>query len=85
LAQIFMIASAVVAGVFAYIALMTAMRTGSIGAVTPYRYSRLLFGISIGVFVFGEKLDATMLVGCAVVIGAGLFIGWQNQRRQPVQ
>ena len=85
LAQIFMIASAVVAGVFAYIALMTAMRTGSIGAVTPYRYSRLLFGISIGVFVFGEKLDATMLLGCAVVIGAGLFIGWQNQRRQPVQ
>jgi drug/metabolite transporter (DMT)-like permease len=85
LAQIFMIASAVVAGVFAYIALMTAMRTGSIGAVTPYRYSRLLFGISIGVFVFGEKLDATMLVGCAVVIGAGLFIGWHNQRRQPVQ
>ena len=85
LAQIFMVGSAVVAGVFAYIALMTAMRTGSIGAVTPYRYSRLLFGLSIGVFVFGEKLDATMLVGCAVVIGAGLFIGWQNQRRQPVQ
>jgi drug/metabolite transporter (DMT)-like permease len=85
LAQIFMVGSAVVAGVFAYIALMTAMRTGSIGAVTPYRYSRLLFGLSIGVFVFGEKLDATMLIGCAVVIGAGLFIGWQNQRRQPVQ
>ena len=85
LAQIFMVGSAVVAGVFAYIALMTAMRTGSIGAVTPYRYSRLLFGLSIGVFVFGEKLDATMLLGCAVVIGAGLFIGWQNQRRQPVQ
>ena len=85
LAQIFMVGAAVVAGVFAYIALMTAMRTGSIGAVTPYRYSRLLFGLSIGVFVFGEKLDATMLLGCAVVIGAGLFIGWQNQRRQPVQ
>jgi drug/metabolite transporter (DMT)-like permease len=85
LAQIFMVGAAVVAGVFAYIALMTAMRTGSIGAVTPYRYSRLLFGLSIGVFVFGEKLEATMLLGCAVVIGAGLFIGWQNQRRQPVQ
>jgi drug/metabolite transporter (DMT)-like permease len=83
--HILMIASALLAGVFAYIALMTAMRTGSIGAVTPYRYSRLLFGISIGVLVFGERLDAPMLLGCAVVIGAGLFIGWQNQRRQPVQ
>ena len=80
--QILMIAAALVAGVFAYTALMTAMRTGSIGAVTPYRYSRLLFGISIGVLLFEEKLDAPMLLGCAVVIGAGLFIGWQNQRRQ---
>jgi len=80
-----MLGAALVAGVFGYTALMTAMRTGSIGAVTPYRYSRLLFGISIGVLVFGEQLDAPMILGCAVVIGAGLFIGWQNQRRQPAQ
>jgi drug/metabolite transporter (DMT)-like permease len=83
--QFLMLAAALLAGVFAYTALMTAMRTGSIAAVTPYRYSRLLFGISIGVIVFGEQLDAPMLLGCAIVIGAGLFIGWQNQRRQPAQ
>jgi len=83
--QFLMLAAALLAGVFAYTALMTAMRTGSIGAVTPYRYSRLLFGISIGVIVFGEQLDTPMLLGCAIVIGAGLFIGWQNQRRQPAQ
>jgi drug/metabolite transporter (DMT)-like permease len=83
--QFMMLSAALLAGVFAYTALMTAMRTGSIGAVTPYRYSRLLFGISIGVIVFGEQLDAHMLLGCAIVIGAGLFIGWQNQLRQPAQ
>jgi len=83
--QFMMLSAALLAGVFAYTALMTAMRSGSIGAVTPYRYSRLLFGISIGVIVFGEQLDAPMLLGCAIVIGAGLFIGWQNQRRQPAQ
>jgi drug/metabolite transporter (DMT)-like permease len=83
--QILMIGAALVAGVFAYTALMAAMRTGSIAAVTPYRYTRLLFGISIGVLAFDEQLDAPMLLGCAVVIGAGLFIGWQNQRRQPAQ
>jgi drug/metabolite transporter (DMT)-like permease len=83
--QFLMLAAALLAGVFAYTALMTAMRTGSIGAVTPYRYSRLLFGISIGVIVFVEQLDTPMLLGCAIVIGAGLFIGWQNQRRQPAQ
>ena len=83
--QFLMLAAALLAGVFAYTALMMGMRTGSIGAVTPYRYSRLLFGISIGVIVFGEQLDAPMLLGCAIVIGAGLFIGWQNQRHQPAQ
>jgi len=83
--QFMMLSAALLAGVFAYTALLTAMRTGSIGAVTPYRYSRLLFGISIGVIVFGEQLDAPMLLGCAIVIGAGLFIGWQNQLRQPAQ
>ena len=83
--QLIMLSAALMAGVFGYTALMIAMRTGSIAAVTPYRYSRLLFGISIGVIVFGEQLDAPMLLGCAVVIGAGLFIGWQNQRLQPAQ
>jgi drug/metabolite transporter (DMT)-like permease len=83
--QVLMLVLALTAGVFAYTALMTAMRTGSIAAVTPYRYTRLLFGISIGVVAFDEQLDAPMLLGCAVVIGAGLFIGWQNQRRQPAQ
>ena len=83
--QLLMLGAALMVGIFAYTALMIAMRTGSIGVVTPYRYSRLLFGIFIGVAVFDEQLDAPMLLGCAVVIGAGLFIGWQNQRRQPVQ
>ena len=83
--QTLIICAALTAGVFAYTALMTAMRTGSIAAVTPYRYTRLLFGISIGVIAFDEQLDAAMLLGCAVVIGAGLFIGWQSQRRQPAQ
>ena len=83
--QLLMLGAALMVGIFAYTALMIAMRTGSIGAVTPYRYSRLLFGIFIGVAVFDEQLDAPMLLGCAVVMGAGLFIGWQNQRRQPAQ
>lgn len=83
--QWLMLGAALMVGIFAYTALMIAMRTGSIVEVTPYRYSRLLFGIFIGVAVFDERLDAPMLLGCVVVIGAGLFIGWQNQRRQPVQ
>ena len=38
----------------------------------------------IRISLIGEGKDC-MLLGCAVVMGAGLFIGWQNQRRQPAQ
>jgi drug/metabolite transporter (DMT)-like permease len=72
-------AVAVGAGVFAYAALMKAMRTGSISAVTPFRYTRLLFGIGLGITMFGERLDGPMILGCVVVIGTGLFIWWQSK------
>lgn len=77
--HIWTLGAALLAGVSAYTALMTAMRTGSLSAVTPFRYTRLLFGVSIGVLVFNEQPDIPMLLGCAIVIGAGLFIGWQGQ------
>jgi drug/metabolite transporter (DMT)-like permease len=75
-------AGAVVAGVFAYSALMKAMRTGSVSVVTPFRYTRLLFGISLGVAVFGERVDAPMILGCLVVIGSGLVVWWQGRAVQ---
>lgn len=73
------LAAAVGAGVFAYSALMKAMRSGAISTVTPFRYTRLLFGIGLGVVMFGERPDGPMVLGCAVVIGSGLFIWWQGK------
>jgi drug/metabolite transporter (DMT)-like permease len=71
--------AAVGAGVFAYTALMKAMRTGSIAVVTPFRYTRLLFGITLGMVVFDERLDALTVAGCLVIIGSGLYIWWQGR------
>lgn len=75
----FGLAAAVGTGVFAYTALMKAMRTGAISTVTPFRYTRLLFGIGLGMAMFGERPDGPMMLGCAVVIGSGLFIWWQGK------
>lgn len=69
-----LLALAVVVGLFAYTALMNAMRTGEVSAVAPFRYSRILFGIGLGVFVFGEALTPQMILGSAVIVGAGVFI-----------
>ncbi|WP_171175661.1 DMT family transporter [Ruegeria sp. HKCCD8929] len=72
--------SAVFWGVIAYSALMKAMRTGEVSAVTPFRYSRLLFGIGLGIVLFGERLEAHMLTGCTLIVASGLYILWRGKR-----
>ncbi len=73
-------AATIAVGVAAYSCLMKAMRTGEVSAVTPFRYTRLLFGIGLGVTIFGEQLDAPMILGCALIVLSGLFILWRGQR-----
>lgn len=60
-------------GLLAYHALTAAMRTGAIGAVTPFRYTRLVFAIALAVVFLGERPDAAVLAGSALVVLAGLF------------
>ena len=72
--------AAVISGVVAYSSLMKAMRTGEISAVTPFRYSRLLFGITFGVLLFDEQLDLSMLIGCGLIVVSGLFILWRGKQ-----
>ncbi len=74
----FCLSGAVVFGVTAYAGLMIAMRTGEISAVTPFRYSRLLFGLAFGVLIFAEELDFPMLIGSSLIVASGLFILWRR-------
>lgn len=64
---------AVIVGVLAYLAIITATRTGEVAAVAPFRYSRIVFALIIGSWVFGETPDALMLLGTAIVVSSGLY------------
>ncbi|HIF88428.1 MAG TPA: DMT family transporter [Candidatus Thioglobus sp.] len=69
--------------VFASVAILLvtkAMRTGEISAVSPFRYSRLFFGLLIGAFVLGETVDQMMIIGSAIIIFSGLYI-WLRERK----
>jgi drug/metabolite transporter (DMT)-like permease len=68
------VVGAVVFGVAAYAALMKAMRTGEVSAVTPFRYTRIVFGLACGVLFFHETLDGYMIFGSVLVVLSGLFI-----------
>ena len=70
---------AIVVGVTAYSCLMKAMRMGEVSAVTPFRYTRLLFGITFGVVLFDEQLSTTMVLGSVLIVFSGLFIFWRGK------
>ncbi|MBM3606175.1 MAG: DMT family transporter [Alphaproteobacteria bacterium] len=81
-AQAALLLSAVIfIGIGAYSCLMKAMRAGDVSAVTPFRYTRLLFGAALGILLFGETLTIGMLVGSGLIVLSGLFILWRGQKR----
>ncbi len=59
--------------VLGYHALTYAMRTGEVAAVTPFRYTRLVFALILAMALFGERPDLATWVGAALVVGSGLF------------
>lgn len=67
--------------VAAYAALTNAMRSGEIGVVTPFRYTRLLFAMVLGVTLFGERPDTATLVGAAIIVGCGVVLLSQRRRQ----
>jgi drug/metabolite transporter (DMT)-like permease len=67
------IAFALLIGVAAYYAIVAAMRVGEVSFVTPFRYTRLIFALTIAVLIFDEAPDTFTLLGAAVIIASGLY------------
>lgn len=69
-------------GIFGYAMLTKAMRTGEVSAVTPFRYTRLVFAMALGSLLFAEHPDTATLTGAAVIVGCGLVILAGGRRRR---
>jgi drug/metabolite transporter (DMT)-like permease len=61
-----------------------AMRLGEISVISPLRYTRLLFGMMVGVFILHEEVDQYMLLGSAIIVMAGLYVLFREQRYRVV-
>ncbi|MCZ4352690.1 DMT family transporter [Roseovarius aestuarii] len=79
LASLYLLA-AIAVGTAAYSCLMRAMRTGEVSAVTPFRYTRLLFGLALGVLWFNEQLTLSMMIGSGLIVLSGIFIMWRGRQ-----
>ncbi len=72
---------AIVGGIMGYYALTIAMRRGDVATVTPWRYSRLIFGAILGALMFNESIPTLTLIGSLIVVGSGVFTLLRVRRR----
>ncbi|MDW3184331.1 DMT family transporter [Roseobacter sp.] len=70
---------ALLIGIVAYYGIVAAMRIGEVSFVTPFRYSRILFALIIGISVFEERPDFLTLLGAAIIVGSGLYTLWRER------
>lgn len=65
-----------------YQCIVLAMRNGEISFIAPFRYTSLLWSITIGVLFFAEIPDIWMVVGVLVIMGSGLYTFYRENRRK---
>jgi drug/metabolite transporter (DMT)-like permease len=78
------VALMVVTGVFGstgHYLLIAAHRLAPPAVITPYMYTQLVWGITLGYLVFGQLPSAWTLAGAGVVIASGLYI-FNRERRE---
>lgn len=67
-------------GVCGYYAIVAAMRIGEVSFVTPFRYTRLIFSLILGMIVFAERPDLLTYLGALLIIVSGLYSILREQR-----
>lgn len=61
--------------------LIKAYEAAEASAVQPFAYLQLVLVSIIGLAVFGETLRVNVVIGCALVVAAGLFTLWRARVR----
>ena len=73
------VAGMIILGSFGYLLLITALRVGDLAAIMPFRYSRIVFLLILGILVFGERPTLSMLGGSALILISGVYIMWRER------
>jgi drug/metabolite transporter (DMT)-like permease len=76
-----LLALAAVLLLIGYHCIISALRTGDISAVAPFRYSALLWAMMLGYVVFGDVPDAMMVLGASIIVLSGLYAFYRERIR----
>jgi len=77
-----LLAGDAVFAIVGYHALTSAMRTGEVSFVTPFRYTRLIFAMILAVVVFHERPDMATLIGAGLIAASGIYTILRGNRRR---
>jgi drug/metabolite transporter (DMT)-like permease len=64
----------------AHVCVNRSLKLAPASVVVPYQYTTIIWAVAFGYLVFGDVPDLAMLLGAAVIIGAGLFILARERR-----
>ena len=69
-------------GSLGYLLLITSIRMADVSVVTPFRYSRIIFLLALGILLFDEEPSAMMLAGAALIIASGVYLILRQRKVQ---
>jgi drug/metabolite transporter (DMT)-like permease len=64
----------------AHICVNRSLKLAPASVVVPYQYMLIVWAVLFGWLVFGDTPRLPMLAGAAIIVGAGLWLFWQDQR-----
>jgi drug/metabolite transporter (DMT)-like permease len=69
-----------VTGAAGHFLLIKAYEKAEVSTVQPFAYLQLVFASMLGVTVFGEDLPLPTTVGAGLIVMAGIFTLWREQK-----
>lgn len=72
--QVILLVGAGMCGGLGQLLMTEGYRHAEASVVAPFEYTSMILGIAVGYLMFGDVPTVHMLVGGAIVVGAGLFI-----------
>ncbi len=65
-------------GAFGHLVLIRALACAPASLMAPFTYTQIVWALILGYLLFGDLPDVWMLLGCAVIVGSGLFVFYRE-------
>jgi drug/metabolite transporter (DMT)-like permease len=68
-------------GGFGHYCVARAMTYAPANLIVPFNYTQMIGSVIVGYFLFAEVPDIYTWLGSAVIVAAGLMVGWQGRKK----